>query len=393
VLTLHRVQEERRIQEMERVHGKIEIDRDRQAAREVSSFNRGAESFKTAGPVGAVAGAAGVYIAAERGADLHELATVADVMTKSGDMATALGGNALRAGAAARPGTPPPAAGAAAVGNRGTSPRERGVPTHPIVIDPASQPVANDNAVRTLRATGTDGPRFSRETEGPRRSAPPATPTPRVARGRKPRSPQVPEHVRELPLLDRGLPNYSLAQIEDFFRRKRADYPPAIQQMIDEIPVGGGTRKNLEAVDRAIRDVHTAKANQIAGYGAAAEKPFVHSRRGASNEGGKFSQATTDNKTLTLHGQLKSGGTVEFDQVAFTRSRLTETKMNLDRTSQQEVFDQMHRQAAFARDWGFSEVRWEVWDFAGYKKATRAHAALKEIHPELGARVVVEGPE
>lgn len=66
----------------------------------------------------------------------------------------------------------------------------------------------------------------------------------------------------------------------------------------------------------------------------------------------------TDEKQLTLIRQLKSGGTVEFDSVQFAKSRIVETKMNLSWKTQADVSDQMMHQAAFARDWGFGEVRW-----------------------------------
>ncbi len=200
------------------------------------------------------------------------------------------------------------------------------------------------------------------------------------------------------PILPKGLSeeNYSNAQILEFFRKEKANYPSEIQKMIDDIHPEGmkktPLRDKLAEIDRRIRDLHTQEANRLAGYAKNTEKPFVKSVRGASNEGGEFSSLVTDNKRLTLHGQLMSGGTAEFDSVEFVGNRILETKMNLDLKTPEEVFNQMMHQAAYARDYGFSELRWEVWDEEGVLKAQAALEDLRSYHPDLAGRVKIFNP-
>jgi hypothetical protein len=196
-----------------------------------------------------------------------------------------------------------------------------------------------------------------------------------------------------LPLLPKALKNYSRREIADFFRNNREQYPADIRQAIEALPSRNPTYSDLNAIDKSIRDFHTDVANRMAGYAGKADKPFLRSGRGISNEGGQFSSLVTDNKTLTLTGQLKSGGTVEFDSLQFNKSRLIETKMNLEMKTQDEVFDQMMRQASFARDWGWSEVRWEVWDYDSFQRAVAAFITLSDVHPDLAARITIANPE
>jgi hypothetical protein len=199
------------------------------------------------------------------------------------------------------------------------------------------------------------------------------------------------------PLLSSGLKNYSNKEILDFFRANRTQYPSNIRKMIDDIPLKGmketPLRNRLKSIDWAIRDLHTDKANQLAGFGKASEKPFIESVRGSSNEGGRFSSTVTDNKLLTLHGQLKSGGIAEFDSVEFVGSCIIETKMNLNWKSPDEIFGQMMHQASFAHDWGFSQVRWEVWDYDGLVIAREAFSKLESVHPNLASRILIVNPE
>ena len=178
-------------------------------------------------------------------------------------------------------------------------------------------------------------------------------------------APRLGSAVPELPILPRGLGNYSKKQQAAFFRANRAAYPPHIQQMIDALPNPKQKMPDslFNEIDAAIREIHTATANRMAGFGAGAERPFVRSVRGASNEGGRFSSMVTDNKLLTLHGQIRGGGIVEFDSVRFAESTIIETKMNLNRLSVEDIQNQMLRQAEFVDDWKkWSVVRWEIWD-------------------------------
>jgi hypothetical protein len=198
------------------------------------------------------------------------------------------------------------------------------------------------------------------------------------------------------PLLPRGLGSYSNDELLDFFRRNRGQYPEEIQQMIGNVPVTGrvktAQRKQLEAIDAAIRDLHTQDANRRV-VGASAKKPFVQSKRSARNEGELFNAVLTGNKRLNLTGETKSGELVEFDSVRLAEHRTLETKMNLSPyTTSGDVMDQMRRQATFAEDWGFSEVRWEVYDYESYLTARYAHQELSELNPKLGSRIDVVNP-
>jgi hypothetical protein len=201
--------------------------------------------------------------------------------------------------------------------------------------------------------------------------------------------------AQEHPVLPRSVSNpknYTTEEVADFYRRNRSQYPKEIQAEIDEIPMKKPTRTSVEKVDKSIRDLHTNEANRLAGFEKAAEKPFVNSVKGASNEGGEFSSLVTDQKNLTLVGRLKNGGTVEFDSVQFQQHRIVETKINLDRSAQADVRNQMMRQATFARDWGFSQVQWEVWDYVSYKKAQIALRYIEKMDAELAARLNIVDP-
>jgi hypothetical protein len=203
--------------------------------------------------------------------------------------------------------------------------------------------------------------------------------------------------VPELPHLPHAPGNYDPSYARLFYIRNRRSYPPHIQQMIDGLPASDAARRvsrtAVEDIDRAIRQEHTNLANAMAGYGKSAQKPFVNSVRGASNEGGRFSSAVTDEKNLSLHGQLKSqSGIAEFDAIGFRGKAITETKMNLRMKTEEDIYDQMRRQAVFAKDWKFTEVNWEVWTDEGAKMAERMLASLRHNRPELGAMITVRNP-
>jgi hypothetical protein len=166
--------------------------------------------------------------------------------------------------------------------------------------------------------------------------------------------------------------------------------------MIDNVPTTGkvktAQRKQLEAIDAAIRDLHTRDANRRVA-GASGDAPFVQSKRTAGNEGERFNAALTGNKRLNLTGETKSGERVEFDSVRLAEHRVLETKMNLSPyTTSGDVMDQMRRQATFADDWGFSQVRWEVYDHESYLTARHAHDELSDLNPRLGSRIDVVNP-
>ena len=170
--------------------------------------------------------------------------------------------------------------------------------------------------------------------------------------------------VPELPILPRALDNYSKKEIAEFFRANQAAYPPHIREMIDRIPGPKQRRpKSLfERIDDEIKKIHTMEANRMAGFANAREKPFVNSVRSMGNEGSRFSSLVTDNKILNLHGQLKSGGIVEFDSVRFAEAFMIETKMSV-RLDVLTHMDQMLHQAMFVKEWEkWSFVRWEIWD-------------------------------
>jgi len=209
---------------------------------------------------------------------------------------------------------------------------------------------------------------------------------------REPLPDKVPEHPN-LPRSVSSPKNYKVQDVADYYRQHRAKYPEDVQSLIDQISAAKPTRASVERVDKAIKDLHTAEANRMAGYANKAEKPFINSVKGASNEGGEFSSLVTDQKQLTLVGQLKGGrGTAEFDSVQFQQSRIIETKMNLDRSTQAQVRAQMMRRVSFARDWNFSQVQWEVWDHVSYLKAKIAKRWLDRVHPDLAARVEIVNP-
>ena len=159
MLAMQRAQDDRFIREQERARGVLEVNRERQAAQEFASYNRGANAIKSSGPGGAVAGAAGLAVASERGADVHQLADVAEATTQAGDMAASL----LAMGRGKRPAAaPPPRTGGASgaggtraggkpstesksISSNGTSPSERGLPRYPTVVDPNKQLPGNEN--------------------------------------------------------------------------------------------------------------------------------------------------------------------------------------------------------------------------------------------------------
>ncbi len=306
-------------------------------------------------------------------------------------------------------GAPPPPAAAAERASQVSAVEDEAQLAGQQPLSKAVGDPATENAGPTMRRQGTAaqasaGGRGTRSTTGTGRSGgtqsqtttPPAGGTRASGGPRRLSNPPVDAVPEPHPLLPRGLANYSDEEILDFFRTNKGRYPSEIQKMIDDIPPEGmnktALRNRLEGIDSEIRDLHTQEANRLAGRANAAEKPFVKSVRGASNEGGKFSSLVTDEKQLTLVGQLKSGGTVEFDSVQFTRNRIVETKMNLSWKTQADVSDQMMHQAAFARDWGFGEVRWEVWDSEGLGMARRALNDLESLHPDLASRISVVNP-
>jgi Contact-dependent growth inhibition CdiA C-terminal domain len=153
LLALQHAQDQRRLEEEERARAVAEPNRELQREQEFASFNRGAEAIKASGP-GAVVGAAGLAVASERGANVHERADVAEATTQAGDMAATILMMGRGKGRAAAP--PPRTGGAGRAGgtpsteskslsNKGTSPSERGVPRYPTVVDPDKQPPANEN--------------------------------------------------------------------------------------------------------------------------------------------------------------------------------------------------------------------------------------------------------
>lgn len=188
----------------------------------------------------------------------------------------------------------------------------------------------------------------------------------------------------------------SNAQKLDFYRGNLARYPEEIQQMIEAVPTTGRVKtaqsRQLAAIAAQIRALHTQEANRRV-VGRRADQPFVQTKQAAANEGERFNAALTGGKSLNLTGMTKSGELVEFDSVRLREHRLTETKMNLSPyTTSGDVMDQMRRQATFARDWGFSQVRWEVWDHDSFLTASDAHKQLSELNPELGSRIDVVNP-
>jgi hypothetical protein len=207
------------------------------------------------------------------------------------------------------------------------------------------------------------------------------------------RTPQA-DAVPELPHTPRPPDNYDPAYMRLFYERNRrsGSYPADIEAMIGALPDRNISQAAVDRIDAAIRQRHTDAANALAGYANKAEKPFVRSvRGGASNEGARFSSAVTDGKNLSLHGQLKSGGIAEFDAIGFRSKTITETKMNLAMKTDQDVYDQMMRQARFADDWGFTQLRWEVWS-TDVVRARRAMEKIRHDHPHLGARIEVVNP-
>jgi hypothetical protein len=201
--------------------------------------------------------------------------------------------------------------------------------------------------------------------------------------------------VPEFPVTDRAIEHYTVKQLSDFFNDNLAYYPPAIRRMINNLPTGSKLRKvHLEEIDRAIRRAHTAKANEMAGFGSEAEKPFIDSRRGASNEGGQYGQTMTDHKRLTLHAQIRGGGTLELDAVVLKAGdrRLMEIKMNLDFKTLDDVVHQMRQQARFAQDWRFSEVRWQLGDYDSWLMARHARVELAKTHGDLAALIEINPP-
>jgi hypothetical protein len=233
--------------------------------------------------------------------------------------------------------------------------------------------------VSSSQTTGRSDPK-------PTRTAPRAQPRPAVKN-------LVPEPY---PLPPRGLGSYTNDDLLNFYRDNRARYPKAIQQLIKNVPTTGrvktAQREQLEAIDKAIRDLHTQDANRRV-VGGSAEEPFVQSKRATGNEGERFNAALTGNKRLNLTGETRSGERVEFDSVRLAEHRLLETKINLSPyTTSGDVIDQMRRQATFARDWGFSQVRWEVYDYDSFQTARYAHEELSQLNPELGSRIDVVNP-
>jgi hypothetical protein len=228
--------------------------------------------------------------------------------------------------------------------------------------------------------------------------APQKVDKPPAKRRRRPaQRPPVKNLVPEpYPLLPRSTRSYSNDELLSFFKRNREKYPEKIRRMIDDVPTTGrvktAQREQFEAIDAAIRDLHTQDANRRV-VGASTGDPFVQSKRAAGNEGERFNAALSGNKSLNLTGETKSGERVEFDSVRLAEHRVLETKMNLSPyTTSGDVMDQMRRQATFAKDWGFSEVRWEVYDYDSYLTAKEAHEALSELNPELGSRIDVTNP-
>ncbi|MFZ2162590.1 MAG: hypothetical protein WAW02_10265 [Sideroxyarcus sp.] len=203
------------------------------------------------------------------------------------------------------------------------------------------------------------------------------------------------------PIPVRGLNNYEPNELLDFFRVRRNEYPPDIRKMLDDIPSGLAKtplRDRLNALDRAIRDKHTAEANLLMGKGhlPEPERPFATSQRANANEGSELSSLLTDQKQLSLTGRLKGGGVAEFDSVAFQGRVIKETKLSLFRGGKkgqqlipvEDVRDQMMRQSNFAKDWGF-RVEWNVLDFESALQADRALANLRYFHPDLAELIRV----
>lgn len=198
------------------------------------------------------------------------------------------------------------------------------------------------------------------------------------------------------PIPERGLDNYEPNELLNFYRARRDEYPHDIGKILDDIPDGLAKtplRDRLYALDRAIRDQHTAEANLLMGKGhlPEPERPFVTSQRANANEGSKLSSLLTDQKQLSLTGRLKGGaGLVEFDSVAFQSRVIEETKLSLFRPGKsgpqlipvEDIRDQMMRQARFAQDWGF-RVEWNVLDFESVLQADRALVNLRQFHPDL----------
>ncbi len=145
-------------QELEKMP-KFEKNRERQAAKDFAAYNRGAEGVKSGGPFGTLLTAAGLYVAAERGANLEELATMAETMSQAGSVAgMALSvsrgrparqelhtsqGSAVRSPSGVAPQEVTVAAPVVSRGtaSRGTSPVLRGVPQQPVVVESARSSV------------------------------------------------------------------------------------------------------------------------------------------------------------------------------------------------------------------------------------------------------------
>ena len=215
-------------------------------------------------------------------------------------------------------------------------------------------------------------------------------------------APRLGTTVPELPILPNALNKYSSKDKAAFFRTNRDAYPPHIQQLIDDLPPPKQkmTDVSFERIDKAIRDVHTAEANRMAGFANAPQKPFVNSGRSVGNEGGRFSSVVTDNKVLSLQGQIRGGGIAEFDSVRFAEATIVETKMGIDsrvlkggprsREIVEQLEIQMMRQAAFVEDWGkWSVVRWEIWDPDPDMAALVEGIRVTRLPDHLAARIQV----
>ena len=147
--------------------------------------------------------------------------------------------------------------------------------------------------------------------------------------------------VPELPIPRKSLDRSTPGKFLKFFRENRSAYPTEIRDLIDKVPLKNPPKAKLRAIDKAIRDLHTAEANRLAGFANAAEKPFINSQRAVSNEGGELASLLTDEKVLSLKGQIPGGGTAEFDSVEFVGSGIHrgEAEPELDQSDRRDCME------------------------------------------------------
>jgi hypothetical protein len=252
------------------------------------------------------------------------------------------------------------------------------------------------------KTTGPSGPGRRGSSHAP----PPASPRSPVRRL---------ADVKELPNFRQAIGKVPPGDALKFFNDHIREYPRPIRDAIKNAKVGDVGA--LEDIDRMIKKTQAEIGNEFLGYPAEAnpknakgeligepQAPFETTTKGHAlgNEGTEFEGAVTLDrkgrpKNLTYEGRTKSGERLQIDDVDFPTKTAKEIKMPLaikknPRFFSQnlgEIVDQMRRQGQFAKDWGFTSYKWEMYSYEDVLTARKAKSVLARNSPELAEKIEI----